>query len=1045
MVRERLRQYGGNMKLLFLHLSDIHMRSPKGSNPILNRTKQIIGALTSVTSECQICFITVSGDIAFSGKEQEYLIATEFFKQIEKEIISHIKNCKVVFYFVPGNHDCDFSLQNSLREIVIANYSSKTFDNSILDTCLQVQGDYEKFLSSWASTSNEKSPIERSISIQKIKVEDQIIEFRLINSALLSTLHERQGSLFFPTELLSFNSSDTTVSNIIITILHHPYNWFESANGRSIREILEATSDFILTGHEHEEDNFIKTRSNDEKVEYIEGGKLQDMQDQNKSSFNILFADLDSQTQRLHQFTWEKNNSYEETAPSTPIPLVRNSYRLRSIYTLDHSFDDFLKDTGAPFTHSMKAQIILDDIFVYPHLRIISNLSEDETVSPKILQNNFAGFFEDQEKVLLIGTEKSGKTCMVKVIYQDLRKRGFVPVLLIGDNLKKPDESHIIAEIEKAYQSQYRTPDTTSYNQLEQEKKVLIIDDFQNSPVNSRGRDIIVKILETRARIVILVGDENIRFDDLVDGKVDDLRLWKYVTAVMMPFGHEKRYELIKKWVFIGRTLTDDEHELMRRVSFVERVVSEIVGKNLAPSYPLFILGVLQQLEAQTPIKASMVSGSHGFLYETFITISLTRASRLKFDLDTQFGYLTELAYHLFSTGQRFLTDDQAYDWHQEYCKVYSRRLDFNEMKTNLISADILVVINGRTAFRYPYIFYYFLGRYFRDHINEGNIREHIDAMSHRLHHEESANVLMFLSYLSKDPIILSSIIGASKDLFSTYDECDIVLHTAFLKNLIDEIPHLILDGNDAESRRKDLLAKEDEIESTKPSPPEETVVDYTDIETDDQINELMRINVAFKTIQIMGQILRNYTGSLKGIEKLEIAQNAYSLGLRGLKFIYQTIEGSQEGIVQFLADILHEKHPKWSVKEIRGHVSNMVFFMSEGLSFVVTKQIADSVGHEDLSMTFDELLMKNSNISYQYIDLIIRLYNYKDFPEVEIFQLYSKVRRNPFAAQIVRHIVWYYFYIFPVNEALLQRVCKKLGIEIQPTLRDSRPKLLKG
>jgi len=160
---------------------------------------------------------------------------------------------------------------------------------------------------------------------------------------------------------------------------------------------------------------------------------------------------------------------------------------------------------------------------------------------------------------------------------------------------------------------------------------------------------------------------------------------------------------------------------------------------------------------------------------------------------------------------------------------------------------------------------------------------------------------------------------------------------------------------------------------------------------------------------------------------------------------MYQTIEGSQEGIVQYLADILHEKHPNWPVEDIRGHVSNMVFFMSEGLSFVVTKQIADSVGHEDLSMTFDELLERNSNLSYQYVDLIIHLYNYKGFPEEEIFRLYSKVRKNPFAAQLVRHIVWYYFYIFPVNEALLQRVCKRLGIEIQPTLRDSRPKLLKG
>jgi predicted MPP superfamily phosphohydrolase len=1034
------------MRILILQLSDIHIRSPKGTNPILGRCEHIIRALSSVTSECQFCFVAVSGDIAFSGKREEYSIAREFFKELEKNIHEILNGSKVFFIFVPGNHDCDFSLQNNLRELVLQSQTTKIFDDSLLETCLQVQDPFEEFLSSWESLSINRKPSERSYSVRRILIEDKKIEFRLINSALLSTLHEQQGSLFFPPVFAPLDSSESSDSNIILTILHHPYNWFESTNARKIWEILETTSDFILTGHEHEGQSFIKSKSNEQKVEYIEGGVLQDNQDQFNSSFNVLFIDLDHQTQRLHQFCWRKNNRYEEINQSTSVPLIRNSYRLRNQYQLDPNFDQFLSDTGAHFTHSMKEQLLLNDIFIYPHLRIINSPADNETSSSKILQNNLPGFIEDHERVIFIGPEKSGKTSLLKVLFLDLRRRGFVPILLNGENLKKPDESYIISALEKAFENQYKTPVVTAYNQLEQEKRAILIDDFQKSPVNSRGRDLIIKVFEDHARIVIAVGDENIRFEDLIDRKADDLRLWNYITGLIMPFGHEKRFEFVKKWVFIGRTLIDDEHELMKQVAVAERIVSEIVGKNLAPSYPIFILGILQQFEAQTPIRATMVSGSHGFIYETFLTISLTKASKLKIDLDTQYGYLSEFAYYLFSSGIRAITDSQAYDWHQEYCKAYSRRLDYKEMISILIDAGVLAIQNGKTSFRYPYIFYYFLGRYFRDHLSEDEIRNHINAMSHRLHHEESANVLMFLSYLSKDPIILSSIIKSSQELFSTYEECDVEKHTVFLQNLIEDLPKLIIDGESAEARKKDILAKEDEVESIKSSEADENTLNYEEVVTDDQINETLKINVAFKTIQIMGQILRNYTGTLKGIEKLEVAQNSYSLGFRSLKFMYNALEVTQSEIVTFLADLLYEKHPKWNAEQVRNRVSSMIFYMSEGLSFVLTKHIADSLGHEDLSMVFDELLEKNpTNLSYQFVDLIIRLYHFKGFPEKEIFDLYRKVRKSPFTAQLVRHIVWYYFYIYPVDESLLQRVCEKLEIEIQPTLRDSRPKLLKG
>jgi len=64
------------------------------------------------------------------------------------------------------------------------------------------------------------------------------------------------------------------------------------------------------------------------------------------------------------------------------------------------------------------------------------------------------------------------------------------------------------------------------------------------------------------------------------------------------------------------------------------------------------------------------------------------------------------------------------------------------------------------------------------------------------------------------------------------------------------------------ELTRKEIAAKaeEDELESLEDNYPVE----------DEKINEILAVNKAFKTIEILGQIIRNYPGSIKGEVKFQ-------------------------------------------------------------------------------------------------------------------------------------------------------------------------------
>jgi 3',5'-cyclic AMP phosphodiesterase CpdA len=93
------------MKVSILHLSDIHFSSTK-SNPILGLTEAIACAISGQTCGDNI-IIAVSGDIAFSGRKEEYEIAASFFEDLQLKIYQRT-NILPNLIIVPGNHDCDF-------------------------------------------------------------------------------------------------------------------------------------------------------------------------------------------------------------------------------------------------------------------------------------------------------------------------------------------------------------------------------------------------------------------------------------------------------------------------------------------------------------------------------------------------------------------------------------------------------------------------------------------------------------------------------------------------------------------------------------------------------------------------------------------------------------------------------------------------------------------------------------------------------------------------------------------------------------------------
>src|SRR5437868_5578005 len=120
-------------------------------------------------------------------------------------------------------------------------------DKSVLAKCVSVQDAFFKFEAQFSDLPELQGDA-RLYYERQVNCEGRTISFHCYNTAWMSQLHEQQGKLVYPIHIPQQRNLPT---DLTISLLYHPFNWFESNNARNFRKELERTSDMILTGHEH--------------------------------------------------------------------------------------------------------------------------------------------------------------------------------------------------------------------------------------------------------------------------------------------------------------------------------------------------------------------------------------------------------------------------------------------------------------------------------------------------------------------------------------------------------------------------------------------------------------------------------------------------------------------------------------------------------------------------------------------------------------------------------------------------------------------------
>jgi len=1037
------------MRICLLHLSDLHVKEE--GNVVSERIEKIGNAIQEYVLGSEHLFIVVAGDIAFSGDKKEYAVAEGLFGRLWGKLKGMNKQLELHYVIVPGNHDCNLRLDSEARRLLINILRSSrgedaVQDASVIDICTQVQRDFfEWFRSVCREEWNGQPGMYWS---REFQLREFVIRFNCLNTAWLTSSAEDHGDIAFPYELLQAPEDGV---DLVVSVLHHPYHWMTHEKASQFKKQLEAVSNIILTGHEHEP-QLRSQAGRDTQNQYMSGGTLQGAE--GSSLFNTLTVDLGEKKQQYSEFSWsngmydvrEKDGSWET------LPL--NKALRQGKFTNNIGYQIFLSKAGVPYKHPRKSEgLTLEDIYVFPNLEV------RYTTMPKpisvVSSADVPGFVFDERNVLLIGSDDSGKTSLLKMLYLYLGRKGIVPLMVDWREIISLKEEALRAKLREKFTEQYSSAYASDYFvDLGREDRAILIDDVDEVRLGSKGKAALVDKLSKYYDRIIMTSGDIFELEEVI-GEDSGPRSVEFRHCVIQEFGELLTYQLIKKWCALEQEYTIDEKELARQLRTVQETVKTILGPNLLPSHPFFILTIIQSCEQNGVMNIPLMKecGAFGYYYEWLITYALSASAKKIPDLGAKYAYLSQLAYMMFKGKQKNLSEAAMGEFHANYCKKHAlepiRDFPFGGMIEDLVSADMLAEENGLYCFQYGAVYYYFVARAIDGMLQDPRTRTEmvstVKDLTLDICSQVSSCILVFLAYKSRDPVVRNTILESGQDILRGKGLCDLDNDVAFINRLNMLIrTTYVLPSEGTEEVREEHLRRIDEKRARGASEVESS-------ETSAYEEVVLPIRKGFVTVRVLGQIVKNFAREMEGEDKSKVVRECYLLGLRTLKYVLELMESSVE---EFLADVRgrivaeeerqNAEKPEWQrthrTEAQLQEEANVVAFLYVDLAiFSAVRGIARAVGLESLGPVLEEVRKGLDSLSVRLIDTTVKLEYYRHLPLEEIYAFDDLLQHNPVVHSALKHLVWNRLLLWESDRVERQKICAKLHMPV------GDPRLLGG
>ena len=408
---------------------------------------------------------------------------------------------------------------------------------------------------------------------------------------------------------------------------------------------------------------------------------------------------------------------------------------------------------------------------------------------------------------------------------------------------------------------------------------------------------------------------------------------------------------------------------------------------------------LLQNVDSVAP--ASYAGSQYGFLYESLINkcfSTIGKKYRNPGDINIDITVLSLLAFYMLRVRKRSFSKVELL----EVVSVFEMRkkviVDAGSIIEKMLAAKILKEVGPKIyIFRYPYIFYYFAGRYIAYNLDESDVKAQLEYMSDRLYNESFGNIIIFTCHFANSVDIIEDILLRAYISLDEYEPFDFDKHRIFFQRAQEKIEQALLPkeigtDSDVDANRQHELMRRDEkgIQDGSVREP----VEITD-EMASEESTLTNISSAMRIMDVLGQVLRNYPGDIDGALKLQIIDEIHKLRMRTIEVLFSAMGILEDDLILYISEQAKKKVNPLIRAEVIKKTREFLSVMMAGATRGMIHKIAACFQNEALLPAICEAFSVKNSLSQELIlqDLNFNLLKRLDVESVLAFK--DRLERN--------------------------------------------------
>lgn len=970
------------MSLKFVLLSDLHIQN-KNCN-IFKNLENFINCIQYATSDAEQIYAIFAGDIAYSGQEEEYDLARNILFRMQEEI----KNLK--FLVIPGNHDCDFSGDVSIRNAILESHNPLTKEQ--LDFLAGVQINFLNFKKEIEKHTSENQ--NSFLWTTEINNGDETITVYEYNTALFSKKHEEYGELRFPEEYLIYPPKNSDGINIVV--FHHPIEWMRIQDRNKVFSFFEKNFDLIISGHEHQ---FVGKKERNQltcsSIIKISAGALSDEDDQ--STFAIVEINSEKKV-RTDYFKCENGLYIKKNH-------VDNVISHRKFLEIHEDFQTFLHSTNF-LTYGHEEKSHSPSLFISPTLYLTTGKGKKK-YPDKINFDNILLEKIDNKFIFIKGSTNFGKTTLLKQLFIERIKNQKLPIFIDGRKLNSQnikDEKYLLKRcFSKCYNIDY-----SIFENENNKKRCILIDDLDFNLKRNEILHLLKNLFNVSSEIIVTVSDA-FKEVSITSTQEDSFLFTEFSFFEIIEWNNEQRLNLYEKWVISnGNTISPDDIEQFKKET------ASFFKKGLMPAVPFFLISYFRLLTNKKNADISSVT-TYAKFYETIINLSLINVVSHE-DLSLAVDYISFLAFNILSSEDKILRKLNI----NEINKVYISKKNIIKAPVSIADLQSISIIKedfDGYSFCQNYLYYFFAAYYINKEMKKDDFKKSILInLFDNIDKKECSNIIVFLSYFSDDGTIIDLIKNKANSIINIAQNSSLAYWNdiKFIDHLSSQTPEITLSNKKGIDYQKE----------------EERLKDSSSKFNDEEGCEIL----PFKLAEIISALLKNHA-DLDAEPKKELCKTLYRLHLYVTQYFFSYIEAHFDDFLSFIKDcIIQDTKNKLNDLEMLEKCKNILFFISAGLYAYIVKHITDNAVTKNLLPTHDALAY-DSLLSSKFLDIILFVNHMEcddNFPKELLQPLLKKIDSSDktfftlLQVLISRHLSIHFDKISYDTRA---SICKKMNI----------------